>query len=168
MRTPKNNKWIILNKSDFEIHYYSDTFKQFDHDLAIIKILNKTKLKSIYNYSFKVNNMDIPIDQTTIFLAGYPFKKFSFNSTLPDTLVCRTTTFSQLEFNQSKMMMGYPLCTCPGDSGAPIWVELNDSFYILGIHQGSRSKEKGFSNALLNVGVFFTPEVISWILSVTQ
>lgn len=164
----KNNEWIILNRSDFEIYYYSDTFKQFDHDLAIIKILNKTKLKSIYNYSFSVNNIHIPSDQTTIFLAGYPFNKFSINSTLPDTLVCRKTTFSQIEFNQSKMMMGYPMCTCPGDSGAPIWVELNDSFYILGIHQGSRSNEKGFSNSLLNVGVFFTPEVISWILSVTH
>ncbi len=36
---------------------------------------------------------------------------------------------------------------------------------MIGIHQGSRSGEKGFINRQLYVGIFFNNEVTDWILS---
>lgn len=158
-------KWFVFDKSDFEILYYGSTFSSFDYDLALIKINNTNKLKKIFKSSFSLMKKDLFEKCQVVKVSGYPFIKFAINSKAPDTLVCRSIEYDQVEFNKNRTMIGYPLCTCPGDSGAPIWFEYGSKFYIIGIHQGSRSGEKGFINRQLNVGIFFNDDVTDWILS---
>ncbi len=161
------NNWVRLNKKDYKIYYYTELFNKREYDIALIKVINKQKLSILYHGHFNiVDSPKIIISNCDVSVSGFPSNKFAINSAAPDTLVNRKLSAELIEFNSSNNMIGYPTCTCNGDSGAPIWVKNGNEYFIVGVHCGPASKEEGFVNLNLNVGVFLGSEVSKWIKSV--
>lgn len=163
-------KWIKFIKNEYEVFYYTPEFKGFENDIALIKIKNKLKLQLLYRGHFKVieNGLNRSIEKFTINNSGFPCIKFAINSTAPDTLVNRSTSSTMFKLNLAKNMIGYPPCMCSGDSGGPIWYQADGDYYIIGVHQGSKSNEQGFEDISLNIGVYINEKVKQWINSIVK
>lgn len=168
--SPFKRNWIKFNKNEYEVYYYTPEFKGFENDIALIKITNKLKLQSLYRFHFKVieNGLDKNIEKFIVNSSGFPCIKFAINSAAPDTLVNRFTSSTLFKLNPAKNMIGYPLCMCSGDSGGPIWYEADGEYYIIGVHQGSKSNEQGFEDISLNIGVYINERVKQWIDSIVK
>lgn len=169
--SPFKNNWIKLNKNEYEVYYYTPEFKGFENDIALIKITNKLKLKSLYQGHFKVidNGLGRNIEKFSVNISGFPCIKFAINSTAPDTLVNRSTSSTLFKLNLAKNMIGYPICICAGDSGGPIWYKADGGeYYIIGVHQGSNSNEQEFEDINLNIGVYINEKVKQWIDSIVK
>ena len=54
--------------------------------------------------------------------------------------------------------------SCTGDSGAPIWVKLNEKYYIIGIHHGGNENNQDFLSLQYNVASAFSDKSIDWII----
>ena len=161
--SPIANKWVLLNKSDFKIFYYTERLTTFSVDVSVIRITNREKLKMIYTSHFKLG-VNIDTSQVdSLHMAGYPFKKFAINSPAPDTMVTRVVAFKDAEYNSTKTMIALPVCSCPGDSGGPVWLEFKASYYLLGIFQGAGWEEQAPDNSRRSTAVFLYKEMASWI-----
>lgn len=168
--SPFKKKWIKINKNEYEVYYYTPEFQAFENDIALIKIISKIKLQSLYRGHFAVleNGLDKDLEKPNVNISGFPCTKFAINSTAPDTLVNRSTSSTLFELNPVKNMIGYPLCMCSGDSGGPIWYQADGEYYIIGVNQGSKSDEQGFDNVALNTGVYINEQVKEWIDSTVK
>lgn len=161
------NKWVKLNKNDYKIYYYTERFNKDEYDIALIRIINKPKLKLLYYGHFEIaENVKNIMSKHDVNISGFPFKKFAINSTAPDTLVDRKLSSDLVEYNSSNTMIGLPICTCNGDSGGPIWIRSANNYFIVGVYHGSKSKEQGFINPNLNIGVYIGDKVAEWIKNV--
>jgi len=162
------NKWVRLNKNDYKIYYYTELFNKSEYDISLVRIINKQKLKLLYYGNFEIeDSLNNIIRECDINISGFPFNKFAINSTAPDTLVNRRLSSTLAEYNGGNTMIGYPLCTCSGDSGGPIWTRKENRYFIIGVNQGSKSHQEGFLNPNLNIGVYINNKVVEWIRSVT-
>jgi V8-like Glu-specific endopeptidase len=162
------NQWVRLDKKDYEIYCYTEHFKKREDDIALLRIINKQKLKQLYSGHFEVADSISSTMNNDVNLTGFPFIKFAINSTAPDTLVNRSLPYNLLELNTSKTLVGLPICTCSGDSGAPIWISSGDQYFILGVCEGSGSndKELGLKNPNLNIGILINNDVVKWIRTI--
>ncbi len=135
--TFKNN-WVRLNTKDYKIYYYTEYFNKAEYDIALVRIINKQKLKILYSGHFEIaDSLNSGIRNLDVNISGFPFIKFAINSTAPDTLVNRRLPLDLVEFNTSNTMIGLPACICNGDSGGPIWIRNGNRYLIVGVYHGS-------------------------------
>lgn len=166
--TQKDN-WIKLEKTEFNIYSYQERFST-ETDIVIIKLKNKQKLKLLYKGHFEIADSNIITDKTpyTVHLTGFPCDKFSTDVTSPDTLVDRNTALASIEFNTAKTLVGHPMYSCRGESGSPLWIEINNKQYVIAVNQGRFTQlAAGFgSHADLNTAVLINEDVKRWIQSI--
>jgi V8-like Glu-specific endopeptidase len=162
--TPDKDNWISFNKgTDFKVFEYP--YNGVQNDIAVIKILNKTKLAQVYKGEFSISNIDEDkFDSSqTVNLTGYSCY-FANDPAEHDTLVNKTTIFSKLNFSK-KRFFAYHLFTCIGDSGAPLWIAKDGKYYIIGIHHGG-GEDAGFPEKdEYNISVRLNQDLIQWLNS---
>ncbi|MGI8952267.1 MAG: trypsin-like serine peptidase [Chitinophagaceae bacterium] len=166
----KKDKWIKLDSNEYKIYYYSENFSSRDKDIALIKITDKQKLKLLYEGNFEIADSVLWIKKNMIYqvkTAGFPCDKFSINSRSFDTLVVSSTNTDSIIINDNQTLMGYAMCSCPGDSGAPIWIQTDEHYYIIATSQGSAPGVSGFEDMNSNVGVLINDNIKNWIKSIS-
>jgi V8-like Glu-specific endopeptidase len=149
---------IIKNAPRKKGNYFSD-----DISLIILTETGRNKLKSIYSGSIEVINyklLDLLPDQV-VTLTGYPVDLAESGMDHSDILSNKSTTFKELIFPNEYELVGYPLFTCSGDSGAPLWVKVKDKYYIIGIHHGGPESVKDFIPTELNASALIPEQ--DWI-----
>ncbi|ASE62115.1 hypothetical protein CEQ15_11735 [Chryseobacterium indologenes] len=149
---------IIKNAPRKKGSYFSD-----DISLIILSETGRNKLQPIYSGSLEVTNyklLDLHPDEI-VSLTGYPVDLAESGIDHSDILSNKSTTFKELIFPKEYELVGYPLFTCSGDSGAPLWVKVKDKYYIIGIHHGGPEGVKEFTPIELNASALI-PEN-NWI-----
>jgi len=154
--------WYTLYRGDFQLIYYNNPNEPFT-DIALIKITNSEKLKALYHGNFALDTVSDPGIKPTdsAHLTGYPCDKGSFASGVPDTLMEKRTLIGDLHIAPS--IIAYHMFTCTGDSGAPLWIEKNGQFYIVGVHHGG-GEDAGLDESY-NFSYPLTNDIIKWINS---
>ena len=71
-----------------------------------------------------------------------------------------------LKMDSLGKLIGYPMYTCTGDSGAPLWFNENGRFYLIGVHHGGNAGHRDYENTDYNISVYFNKEVIEWVFSI--
>ena len=153
-----NGETVELKRRDFEIHYYQRKYRT-NSDIAIIKITNLNKIKEVQT------NMKISVDilnntDSNVHLTGFPCDSED------DNMIDKQASASSLKLDSSAKLIGYPLYTCTGDSGAPLWVMHDNSHYLIGIHHGGNEGNQEFHNISYNISTYLNKDVINWINSV--
>lgn len=149
---------IIKNAPRKKGNYFSD-----DISLIILSETGRSKLKPIYSGSIEVTNyklLDLHPDQI-VTLTGYPVDLAESGMDHSDILSNKSTSIKELIFPKEYELVGYPLFTCSGDSGAPLWVKVMDKYYIIGIHHGGPEGVKDFTPNELNASALIPEE--DWI-----
>lgn len=157
---------VTLDKKDITIKnaptkkgsYFSD-----DISLIVLSETGRNKLKSIYSGSIEVTNyklLDLNPDEL-VTLTGYPVDLAESGMDHSDILSNKSTSFKELIFPKEYELVGYPLFTCSGDSGAPLWVKVKDKYYVIGIHHGGPEGVKDFKPTELNASALIP--AIDWI-----
>ncbi|MFL9483956.1 trypsin-like serine peptidase [Chitinophagaceae bacterium LWZ2-11] len=162
---------IRLSKRDFDIIYNKKHAKpsDIDYDLALIKIKNPLLIKwNADKVSFKMLDFFTlkPSITNEIHFTSYPFDKVGitlYEEKKRDTLVESKTSLNKILFNERGSMMGYLMYTCNGDSGGPLWVEIEKNIYLVGICQGWSNIF--FRNPYLHNAVLLNTEKVDWINS---
>lgn len=155
-----DGKNVELRKKDFKIIYYQKNLNT-KTDIAVIKITNTSKIVNREN-KFEIDEKVISNINDSAFLTGYPCDysgKKMLNKSTPSSL---------LKISSDSKLIGYPLYTCTGDSGAPLWVELNGKYYLIGIHHGGNEGIVDFKDTQYNVSVYLNTAVIKWLSSITN
>ncbi|MFY0713693.1 trypsin-like serine protease [Seonamhaeicola sp. NFXS20] len=154
-----NNKWIKLKKRNVRIyHYHQGIFHNRNKDIAIIKIKNVSVLEGLNITNFNIKPYaSIPTNEKNDFhTTGFP-------SDRPNILVDKSGSSSEFVLDNSNNIIGYNnLYTCKGDSGAPLWYQSDNKFYLLGIHHGKKNIKKE-QNTTMNSSILITPQVEKWI-----
>jgi V8-like Glu-specific endopeptidase len=133
---------IYFRSSEYEVIYDRAHRHSINHEVALIRFKDKSKIKPLVHTIFLLRNyMELwPSIQSDVYLTGYPFDKADANQNrkpfVVDTLADKHIVKDSLQFSDDHTMVGYPLYTCSGDSGAPLWVRIGNSYYIIGIHYG--------------------------------
>jgi len=161
----KNGKdvWITLGIGDFEILHFTRRHDKWN-DVALIWIKN---LKPFGDYKYTIfNTADIGQITTNVddlfHLTGFPCDK-------PDILMDKTTQKANLEFDATNTIISYSnLFTCTGDSGAPLWIEKEGKFYIVGIHHGGDDINAFPEKNETNISRKLTPNILNWIKRMLQ
>lgn len=160
LSTEKGDRWVTLKSKYFDIiHLYQPHDKW--RDIALIKLKNTDFLK---DYSFSIFELSDPAslhleNETLIHLTGFPCDR-------PDVLVEKNTPYENLLTDKTNRIIGYPtLFTCTGDSGAPLWVEKEGKYYIIGIHHGGDDLNPSAFPEVedINVSVKISDMIIDWI-----
>lgn len=157
------DQWITLKKSDFEILHFTKKHDKWN-DVALIKLKNTNFLKNTNYTIFRTANIDDlkPAENIFYHLTGFPCDK-------PDILVDKKTQKKGLEFDTTNTIISYSnLFTCTGDSGAPLWIEKDNTFYILGIHHGGDDINAFPEKDQTNVSRKLTSDILKWIISKTD
>jgi V8-like Glu-specific endopeptidase len=163
---------IYLSRGDFEVYYDHNYGNATDHDLAIIRITDPSKIKALANFIFKIADYNTLWAQinSPVHLSGFPFDKADkdqYRKPYPvDTLSDKSTTIDKLLFNPAKTMMGYPLYSCSGDSGAPVWVKIGPDYFIIGVHEGY--KNGAVADNDYNICTLINKSEYDWILNLTH
>ena len=153
-----NGETVILKKKDFKIQHYKKKYK-INSDIAIIKILNPNKIKEVQSH-LKISEDIVKNISSNIHLTGFPCDSDD------DEMLDKNTSFNSLKIDSSEKLIGYPLYTCTGDSGAPLWVYQDNSYYLIGIHHGGNEGNIEFKDSLYNISVYLNKNVINWINSI--
>jgi V8-like Glu-specific endopeptidase len=171
LSSPGKDKWIKLTANDFKIYEYEKKsephIREQEEDIALIKILNKTKLQALYKKPFSLpDSTFLSVKKLyEIHLTGFPCSKFSINKYSHDTLVDRSATDSiQKATNQD--LLGFTLCFCAGDSGGPIWIKSNNQFYIIAIAESPNFRSYQGIDKNKNIGVLISNQTVNWIKSI--
>lgn len=120
------------------------------YDYGVIK-LNSDTLSQILNDSFILGKFtDFGNSTDLIHITGYPGdKQLVKEGSLWDK------SDEKKNITTSTNYLTYGIYTFKGDSGAPIWVRVNNEYYVVGIHN------TGYKNC--NGGVMITDEVIEFL-----
>ena len=144
----KKNEVIVLK---YRSHFHSDD------DIAVIIFTDAKKIAPLYKGKFALaTKADIKNPSAPVHLAGYPCDK-------DGKLMEKHITANQLHASSvSTNVIGYDMYTCIGDSGEPLWADLNGMPTIIGIHHGGR--ENYFDDAgCFNISAAITEDVLKWI-----
>jgi len=148
--------WVTLKPRDVEIITFGSV--KAPTDLAIIRIKNPQKLQKIYKGHFEIGSLDSSDSSALVHLTGFPCD-------LPDILVDKKTTISELNLKSESSLIGFQMYTCTGDSGAPLWTLTNGVPTIVGIHHGGG--EHYFPDDW-NCAASIGPNVLDWIESIKK
>ena len=155
-----NGKNVELRKRDFEIIYYQQKLNT-KTDIAVIKITNPDKIIK-RDKKFEISENVITNIQDSVNLTGFPCDYSGLK------MLNKSTVSTLLKISSDLKLIGYPLYTCTGDSGAPLWVKSNGKFYLIGIHHGGNENITDFSGTQYNVSVYVNSDIIKWISSITN
>lgn len=147
-------KNIVLKKKDFKIFLYKGKSKGVENDIAIIKITTPSKYAK--RVTFFKHSIKHDLDNKTLYLSGFPCDS-------EGELIEKKTLYSKIKINERNTIIGYPMYTCQGDSGAPLWYKNRGEYIVVGVHHGGNENIIGFVEEKLNVAAFFNENVISWI-----
>jgi V8-like Glu-specific endopeptidase len=136
----KEDKWVTFNENDFQLNFYKPyrsqgNYEAISNDIAILKITNKEKLKQIYKANIPCTKINDSTEVQQFHLSGYP-SYFAASKGHYDTLITRTASNKDVNITTDSNFIFYPLFSCSGDSGAPIWVVKNSTAYVVGVHHG--------------------------------
>jgi V8-like Glu-specific endopeptidase len=154
-----NGEWIKINKRHLKIyHYHKSLFHKKIKDIAVIKIKNLNALKDVKHTNFILQDYDDIENKENLdfHLTGFPCDR-------PNILVDKKTISTELSINNTNKIIGYKkLYTCTGDSGAPLWFEINGKYYLTSIHHGGNDIGV-FENESINLGIKINADLINWI-----
>lgn len=155
-----------LEKEEYKITHAPDDGCHFiSSDISFIAITSKGmgKLNSIYNGHISMSDyksLNIPPTHP-IYLNGYPVDQAGTGLDDSDILSTKYTTFEELLFDCACNMAGYKLFTCSGDSGAPLWTEIDKIYYLIGIHHGGPERGTIFNKEKRNTCALITSAIIT-------
>lgn len=147
-------KTIVLKKKDFKIFLYKEKSKGVENDIAIIKITNANKYVKNVTFFKYLNNYEL--NNKRLHLTGFPCDS-------KGELIEKNALYSTIKINDRNTIIGYPMYTCQGDSGAPLWYKDEEGYFVIGVHHGGNENIIGFVEQKLNVAAFFNKNVISWL-----
>lgn len=149
--------FVVKNVPDDDCHFISS-----DISFIVLKALGKEKVKSIYTNHLEVADYStLNIDSSKeIILTGYPVDLAGIGLNNTDILSNKKTTFKELLFDKNCKMVGYKLFTCSGDSGAPLWVEINGKYYVIAIHHGGPESSTIFNSEKRNSAALIRNSVL--------
>lgn len=152
---------VFLKKKDFTVHYYEGPGK-LASDVAVIHITNSAKLPEGVTQFKIIEDFDsADLENRKIHLTGYPCDS-------QGQLIEKQADFADCSFDRQKIFIGYPMFTCQGDSGAPLWVEIENVFYVVGIHHGGPEGVKPLREKQHNMSVLINEQVIEWLQSLPE
>ncbi len=150
---------VTFKKDEFEI-IPNINHNVIRFDFTVIKVKNIRKLQEFFKGSFNLatyNSLEsLPID--SVHLTGYPY-----DDSL-SRLIEKASNFSTLKVGSDKEIIGYPMFSCSGDSGAPLWVKYNDKYYLIGVHHGGNEGNLDFTRLQYNVASVISDTSLGWIL----
>lgn len=164
--TPTGDNWITLYKDDFDIYFYQASFNT-NTDVALIRIRNKDKLQKLYRGHFSLAILPNLTPATKINLTGFPCD-MAGGYPAPDTLSTKSCIAKDLLYNSDKTLVGYPMFTCTGDSGSPLWYEKDGINYVVGIHHGGNEDREGFQQTDVNISVLINKSIMEWYASIAK
>lgn len=141
--TNRGDTLIKIKKNEYNIELFGDrSGSDIKNDIALIVLKNNQKFDGLLISKLKIANFHDIYNQLvdTIHITGYPCDKevdADFGNFKKDTLTDKfMTNKDSLYFNSDSTIAGFTLCACSGDSGAPVWVNINGIFYVVGIYHG--------------------------------
>lgn len=161
---------VILRKKDYRIFYKGDT--EMEDDIALIKITNPEKVMHLDIFNFTVENFENikSLTNDTIHVTGYPCDKELerpdvklMGDTLTDKYI---SPVDSIIFNRDRTIMGFYTCACAGDSGAPLWVIINDNIYVIGVYRGLSNSID--SKKITSIAVVLNQQKVDWVNSVLK
>jgi V8-like Glu-specific endopeptidase len=158
---------LYFRSSEYQVIYDRTYRRSINHEIALIKFTNRSKIKPLINTIFSLRDYTAlwPTIGNDVYLTGYPFDKADANQNRKpfpvDTLSDKHCVKDSLQFSNDHTMVGYPLYTCSGDSGAPLWVRLGNSYYIIGIHFGY--SPGWVQNPKYNLSTLLNKQELDWI-----
>ncbi|MCO5238332.1 MAG: trypsin-like serine protease [Chitinophagaceae bacterium] len=161
---------VTLRKKDYEILYKGG--EERENDIALIRITNVTKIRNLDVSYFDVEEYAkiIKLVNDTINVTGYSCDKEVEKPgirELGDTLTNKYIfPVEDIFFNSDKTIMAFYTCGCAGDSGAPLWVSINNCIYIIGIYKG---KSNFIDNKkITSIAVLLNKEKVDWLNGVLK
>lgn len=149
---------ITFKRGEFEIiPNLNHNVSRFD--FTVIKVKDISKLQEFFKGSFNIATYNslasLAID--SVHLTGYPFD-------YKGLLIEKASKFSSLKIGSDEEIIGYPMFSCSGDSGAPLWVNFNDKYYLIGVHHGGNENNLDFTPLQYNVASVISDTSLGWIL----
>jgi len=117
-----------------------------DFDFALVSLP-----KNIVSDFFKLNTFEkVKTKTETVNINGYPGDKGN------KALWTKNTTVNNITEKENVLL--HDMFTYTGDSGAPIWSKINNTYYLIGVHGTGH-----YRNGSCNAGIKLTDERISLI-----
>jgi V8-like Glu-specific endopeptidase len=159
------NIFINLTKEDFKIKNAPEDnchFISSDISFVVLHSSGQAKAKEIYTDHMEIADyITLNIDDfKEIILSGYPVDLAASGLNNTDILSNKRTRFKELLFDKDCKMVGYKIFTCSGDSGAPLWVEVNGKFYVIAIHHGGPERGTIFNDESRNSAALVRKSVL--------
>ena len=147
---------LVLAKGEFTI-IPNKQHRRLRNDATVIAVKDPAKLRKFFGSTFSLQDYSQlkPAAESEAHVTGYPCD-------MGGSLVEKHCSVADLKPTTDGQVIGYPVCTCKGDSGAPLWIEKDGKYYLIGIHHGGGENDPDLKH--LNAASLISGNLLQWIL----